>query len=52
MKVSELRAMLKGIKGTEDIIIGVPCDKGTYMYPHFHIAHNKNLESYNLIVND
>ena len=52
MKISELRAMLSGIKGTEDIFISIPNGKGCYLYPQFYVEKDKHLKSYKLKINE
>ena len=52
MKVSNLRQMLKGIKGTEDIIISVPTGKGYNLYPQFSVELDKKLKIVKLKVNE
>ena len=52
MKVSEIRTMLKGIKGTEDIFISIPNGNGYNLYPQFYIEKDINLKSYKLKINE
>lgn len=52
MKVSELRAMLKGLKGTDDIMISVPFKGGTYVYSQFHLFKDQNWKCYKLQINE
>jgi DNA-binding winged helix-turn-helix (wHTH) protein len=52
MTVSEVRAMLKGIKGTEDIFISIPNGKGYTLYPQFYIEKDTKLKSYKLKINE
>lgn len=46
MKVSELRKLLKGIKGTEDIFVKIPEGDKFHIYPQFSINRNDNLKAY------
>lgn len=52
MKVSEVRTMLKGIKGTEDIFISIPNGKGCNLYPQFYVEKDIKLKSYKLKINE
>ena len=52
MKISELRALLKGIKGTGDIFISIPNGKGYNLYPQFLCEYDNKLKIYKLKVYD
>lgn len=52
MKVFELRTMLKGIKGTEEIFIAIRNGNGYNLYPQFYVEKDKNLKSYKLKINE
>jgi hypothetical protein len=44
--------MLKGIKGTEDIVISVPTSGGYNLYPQFSIELDKKIKIIKLKVNE
>lgn len=52
MKVSELRAALKGIKGTAEIRIAVPTHGGIILYPRVVIEKDDKLKMYKLKVKE
>ena len=52
MKVSEVRTLLRGIKGTEEIFIAIPNGRGYRLYPQFYIEKDNNLKSYKLKINE
>lgn len=52
MKVSDLRQMLKGIKGTEDIIVSVRTNNGYSLYSQFSVDLDKKLKIVKLKVNE
>lgn len=52
MTVSEVRAILKGIKGTEDVFISIPNGRGYRLYPQFYIEKDTKLKSYKLKINE
>lgn len=52
MKVSELRTMLKGLKGTDDIMISIPTKGVTYVYSQFFIFKDDQWKCYKIQVNE
>jgi hypothetical protein len=46
MKVSELRKLLKGVKGSEDIFVRIPEGNKFHIYPQISIDKNDNLKAY------
>lgn len=48
MRISELRAMLKGLKGADEIMIDVPSKGKNYLYGRFQVYKDENWKCYKI----